>query len=320
MKREELLVKIKYYEQAYFSNDEPVPFVGGLMIYPALVKDYYRFYSLVPCFTMNKNEDPDGVVCTHLGYVFKKIHEDETKFFERQFFQLLSLVFQIENKLVCPHCGQEFDEKKYREGITEFQKMESEIPENQRTKDNPEYQIFLIAFSKFLEEIHTCECGNRFKELIRIETEGDKEKLYVNNVEITPKDYEELRSIYCYQNIVDYDDEYIDPDLKKDLEETARLKNPNAVQPTLEKQMSCILTNSAYTYETLRQIPIRKMVMLLRVIDAKIHYMAYRQGEMSGMVKFNGEIDHWIYSNDKKNKFADIMTVDQLKDKLKDVT
>ena len=50
--------------------------------------------------------------------------------------------------------------------------------------------------------------------------------------------------------------------LKKDLEETARLKNPNAVQPTLEKQMSCILTNSAYTYETLRQIPIRNMVML----------------------------------------------------------
>ena len=42
MRREEFLVKLKYYEQAYFSNDEPVPFVGGLKIYPALVKDYYK--------------------------------------------------------------------------------------------------------------------------------------------------------------------------------------------------------------------------------------------------------------------------------------
>ena len=38
------------------------------------------------------------------------------------------------------------------------------------------------------------------------------------------------------------------------------------------------------------------------------------------MVKFKGEISHWIYGNDHKNKFEDIMTMDALKDKLKDVT
>lgn len=38
------------------------------------------------------------------------------------------------------------------------------------------------------------------------------------------------------------------------------------------------------------------------------------------MVKFNKEIDHWIYSPEKKNKFEDLMTLDALKDKLKDVT
>ena len=38
------------------------------------------------------------------------------------------------------------------------------------------------------------------------------------------------------------------------------------------------------------------------------------------MVKFKGEISHWIYGNDRKNKFEDIMTMDALKDKLKERT
>jgi hypothetical protein len=38
------------------------------------------------------------------------------------------------------------------------------------------------------------------------------------------------------------------------------------------------------------------------------------------MVKFEKEIDHWIYSSDKKNKYEDIMSLDSLKNKLKDVT
>ena len=86
-----------------------------------------------------------------------------------------------------------------------------------------------------------------------------------------------------FYNLPDYDDEYIDPELKKELEEVARLKNPNAVQPSLEKQMSCIISaTGSYTYETLQEISIRKLVLLLRTIDARLHYFAYRQGELSG--------------------------------------
>ena len=110
------------------------------------------------------------------------------------------------------------------------------------------------------------------------------------------------------------------PKLKAELEEVARLKNPNNVQPSLEKQESCIVSTGVYTYETIKDITIRKMVILLRTIDARLHYFAYRQGELSGMVKFKNEISHWIYGVDNKNKFDDIMTMDSLRDKLKDVT
>ena len=34
------------------------------------------------------------------------------------------------------------------------------------------------------------------------------------------------------------------------------------------------------------------------------------------MVKFNKEIDHWIYSNNKPNKFDSIVSLDSLKNKI----
>ena len=56
--------------------------------------------------------------------------------------------------------------------------------------------------------------------------------------------------------------------------------------------------------------------MLLRTIDTKLHYFAYRQAEASGMVKFGKELDHWIYSSDKQDKFAHIQKLDDFKSKI----
>jgi hypothetical protein len=59
--------------------------------------------------------------------------------------------------------------------------------------------------------------------------------------------------------------------------------------------------------------------MLLRTVDAKIHYQVYRNAEASGMVKFKGEIAHWIYASDKKSKLDKVQSFDSLKDKLSGV-
>lgn len=52
---EELQQKINYLEKVYFSLDEPVPFRKDIIVYPVMVKDYYKFYSTLPCLTMDKN-------------------------------------------------------------------------------------------------------------------------------------------------------------------------------------------------------------------------------------------------------------------------
>ena len=281
---------------------------------------------------INKTEDPEGVSMSHLGYLLHKMQDEkEGKQIYNQFIDLIELIFHIENGLKCPKCGD----------VITFEQISKEMAiidkiEDAKTKD--------FIMRQYLETVSFCEKCQEDKQedvpkVIEEETVEDKKnkypnryqvidysnkqgknKLFIDGVEIDNNDYDLLRNIVLYYNIPDYDDEYINPELKAELEEVARLKNPNNIQPSLEKQESCIVSTGVYTYETIKDITIRKMVILLRTIDARLHYFAYRQGELSGMVKFKNELTHWIYGSDNKNKFGDIMTMDALKDKLKDVT
>jgi len=263
--------KLKYFEQRYFSNDEPVPFIGGLKIYPILIKDYYKFYSVISCFTMNKNEDNAGISMSNLEYIYHKINKDEQgSSILNQFITLLEMVFHVDYGLRCPKCNKVITYEEVNKNLKEL-----------IIEDN----LDISNFNKlqYLNDIKICsECGSERDDTIKYIFEKGNNLLFVNNVKITKSDFDELRKIVCYQNIPDYDDEYIDPELKADLEEAARLRNPNNVQPSLEKQESCIVSSSSYTYDTVKDLSIRKFIMLLRTIDAKLHYFAYRQAEASG--------------------------------------
>ena len=54
LSREQVLQLMKFYEQKYFTHDDPVPFKRHLKIYPAKVREYYDFYFNILCFKMNK--------------------------------------------------------------------------------------------------------------------------------------------------------------------------------------------------------------------------------------------------------------------------
>lgn len=296
--------KIKYYEQKYFSNDEPIPFIEDLKIHPVLVKDYYTFYSSIPCFTMNKNEDNEGIVMSNLEYLFYRMQKDETLGMLNQFITILELVFNIDYGIRCPRCNKVIP-------YSEINKKLFSLTD----KNNLDMTEFKRR--EYLSSIEFCdECHVKMSDNIKYLYDKDRCLLFVNDIKIDRNAFDELRKVVCYQNMPDYDDSYIDPELKADLEEAARLRNPNNVQPTLEKQECCIVASSAYTFDTIKNITIRKLVMLLRTIDTKLHYFAYRQAEASGMVTFSKELDHWIYGNDKQDKFAHIQKLDDFKAKI----
>ena len=316
--------KMSVYEQLYFGEDEPVPFVGDLNIYPARLKDYYKFYSLINCFTIDKNADKSGIgiPMSDLGYLVYLMQQDGNEKLQNQLFELLGMVFHLENGLYCD------DEECHHNEIISFKDLQNTI--------NKEMQeINRVAQSKNKEESQECSleqkkelfaklekcpnCNKVMRDVFEI-TQDDKGqfKLFVKGIEITSKKFKELKRIYCYQNILDYNDDYIDPELKEALDEAARLRAGNTEQPTLERQKACVVASTGYKFDELGQLTLRKFALLVRVIAAKVDYIAYKTGEMSGMVTFKSPYPHWIYSNDnpRKNRFKDIMSVDQIEKKI----
>lgn len=305
---------IEQYEQLYFALDEPVPLVGHLLVYPVLVKDYNLFYSLIDIFIINKNETPEGISMSHLDYFIFKMQPSQAdgELFTRKAIKMFELIFHIKNGIRC-ECDKDNDTYLSYDDI--YKKMA--IEERKNKSDFTNEEIF-----KIFTEIRKCpKCGKIREDLIRFnELPNGKKDLIVDGVEIDKNTFDELRQLVCYQNMPDYDDDYIDPELKAELEEAAKLENPNAVSPTLEKQESCIVASTAYKYSDLKELSLRKLVLLLRTVDAKLHYFTYRQAEASGMVTFKKDLTHWIYGNDKRSKFDRIQSLDSFKDKLSSVT
>ena len=320
---ESLQKRLEFYEKIYFTLDEPVPF-KSFYIYPVLAKDYYKFYSFFSCLTLDKNtkpqkyydekfqtektrlvSNPKGIGMSYLAYLISLMEDQE---FGQQMtsclISLLELVLHEKNGLFCPKCGKQV-------GVLTYENISKQLI---NSTDEEKLNFFR-------KEARCPICGEPRREVFSIKDSGVTKKLCVYNTELNAKDFDELKSIIAHQNILDYDgDKYIDPTLKEDLEKKKRLENKDYSSPTLEKQLVCIASNTAYTFQDLKNISIRKITYLLRVIDAKCSYYAQIQGQYSGMVKFKEDPKHWIFSDNSRDVNKEIMLLDDFKQKFKNVT
>ena len=268
-----LAQKIEYLSQMYFEIDEPVPFKDGLMIYPVKVKDYYKFYSIIPVFTIDKNADVRGIPLSYLDYLFLLMKDENIgKNYISQLILLLQMIFKIDNGLYCNNQKCE----KYKK-IISYSKIWDDAD---KIKDEKEKELYLnnMLFCPYCEHKRQEVFG------MQINQKTKKGNLKIFDTTINSREFDELREIVCHQNIPDYGSqgEFFDKELEEELKIKAQMENPNNVQPTLEKQLCCIVSSSGYTYEELKKVTIRRMVLLLRTIDSKLHYFCYRQAEASG--------------------------------------
>ena len=326
---EQLQKKLDVWEKCYFSLDEAVPFKDNLKVYPVLVKDYYKFYSCFPCLTMDKNtkmvlndegkpikvSNPKGIGMSYLGYLIESMQEGEIgAALTSQLIGLIELVFHEKNGFFCPNCGEEilFEEIK-----NELDNITKTIMESKGTKE----QVDIAKIEYFKEKMKCKKCGSNMREIISIKNEGNIKKLSIKNTDISPKDFDELKALVSRQNILDYDgDKYIDPDLKEELEIKARLQNKNYTSPSLEKQMVCVCAGTGYTLKELKEIPLRKLTLLLKTVDSKANYYAQVQGAYSGMVKFKQDPSHWIFGDNKRDIASEFTSLESFTGKFNDVT
>lgn len=120
---------------------------------------------------------------------------------------------------------------------------------------------------------------------------------------IKSKHFEDIRRIIMYQNILHYDDKYMNPELKKAIAETNELKNKNLVIPSLERKMAIITAHCGITKKEQLEMTYRSHSMLFEEVCGEIEFTTTRAIALYG----GTEIDHWIFKK-IKNKFDGYIT------------
>lgn len=130
---------------------------------------------------------------------------------------------------------------------------------------------------------------------------SDKEKQII----INGKQFDDIRKIILYQNILHYDDEYVNPELKKAMEDMDRLKNKTYELPSLERKMAIISSHSGITKAEQMKMSYRSHELLFEEVCGEIEHNAiYPLVTAFGKTK---DYEHYIYKK-KKGKYDKYIT------------
>ena len=145
--------------------------------------------------------------------------------------------------------------------------------------------------------------------------EDGKAKLILNGVEIDENEFDYLRKLILYQNLPNYDDELMNPDLKNDLEEADKIKNGGEETEDFEHLIANLVIGTGMNIDDVKNLPIRKFYIIGQVMDRKLHYSIYKQASVGGFVEFKQPITHYLKKNIDllENK---VTTVETLKNNL----
>lgn len=269
-----ILSEVDFYKEIYFTFDEPIPFCG-MYLHPIKTRNYTEFTQSIACLQLNKNDDPEGIVKTHLGYLIGKFSDEKTgKDWASKFSRLIELVFDIKNGLRCKKCGR----------FISFEEYNAYIQSNKKE--------------------FVCECGGSIGGMIEFKEDKETKKLIlvINGNDMNHKDFQRFRKIVLYQNFPDFkDDSFVNKEIREDEEEKQSLlakQNGNA-SASLEKKIVCVSSRTPYKIEELYDMPIRKFLMLFQAVDDFITYSTNRIGQMTGMVSSKIENEHWVYKKDR---------------------
>ena len=155
-----------------------------------------------------------------------------------------------------------------------------------------------IMVQKFLNILHLC------LELKGIYLYNDEmERTFIqteSGIVISAKEFDDIAKIILYQNLPDYDDKYINPDIKKSMQEVDRLKNKDYESPDFERQMGIIESHTGILKEQLLKKTWRSFQILFREVCGEIEFYTTRPAAIA--VGAGDKVDHYIFKK-RKDKF-----------------
>lgn len=189
----------------------------------------------------------------------------------------------------------------------------------------PSVEIIQMSYLEFLVKEVLREEVNRAKlqillkyclhlEKPRVVIDGNKYLIADDEADvlINSRQFEDIRRIIMYQNVLHYDDSYVDSDLKKAMEETDALKHSNTELPSVERKMAIITAHCGMPKSEQLKMTYRSHCLLFEEVSGEVEFstarlMVFLANMFSGKKGRPQEIDHWIYRK-KKGKFDGYVT------------
>lgn len=272
---------VKEYVEQFVTFGNPVEY-KGLKIKPILAKDALRFLDAVSVLQIEKNKIP-SVEIIQMSYL-----EFMVNFMMAYNEYMADFIWILQHAL-----GMEENEKFIIEGFEPNEILIEELPSEEIV-----YRINGWDFELKL-------CHPRGAELL------------LCGVKFTSREFDDLRRIILYQNIFEYDETPMSDDFRRVVEQYYAIKNRGIHKPDLEDKAVAIILNTAYTFDSLQEVPFRSFEKLFYDGVGKIDYIATKSLEPH--LKEGKSIDHWVYkpirekysevfsdANEFANKFANM--------------
>ncbi|APH20981.1 TPA: hypothetical protein ACXDAY_002077 [Clostridium botulinum] len=128
-------------------------------------------------------------------------------------------------------------------------------------------------------------------------------------LEFKSNDFEKLKKIIFKQNVIPYDDEILNPELKKAIQEAREFMYNKTKDklPTFEEQICCYHCALGLTYKDIDELTIYQFTKGLERRELIISYQVYGTAIATGMA--SGEIPNWSSHIPERGLYDDV-TID----------
>ena len=122
---------------------------------------------------------------------------------------------------------------------------------------------------------------------------------------ITSKDFEDISKIILNQNDANYDNRYINPEVRELMTEYYKVKSKNTKSPTLEEKKAFVTSKTGMSFNQLNEMTYRHFDMIYSAnVDSEI-YIAQKMVQCAYKYEVKEDVKHPLFEP-KKDPYAEI--------------
>lgn len=173
---------------------------------------------------------------------------------------------------------------------------------------NKLYTVIKYALKEDYVNVHLLDNKNH---LAITDKDGNNKYL------INAKEFDDIKKIILFQNIHDYDDRYISPDVRKAMEDYERIKNKNVHYPSLEKKKIFVMSINGISEEKINRMSYRSFIQIYNSIINRDIYFIQNIIKASPKYEIKDEVIHPEFRMETDRLGASFVEKEVLENKIK---